>query len=443
LDKQSLAIVFLPTYLPSLPPHTLFLPVITAASNNHAAGGLDERERQVYEQQWSIFKISKKQHLFPRAATLLTGDEVDRMEASEVAQAFGPLQPLRRKILRGIKNQVATTPALTMCVISLKLRFVLSDTALYSVAILSIVLGYVVSRFMPLPVTPATLVKKSDSTVSLTPALNLSDHVATSFVAPMSSAISLSSVKEVSISIASLPPSSLSTIPTNRRGSSVESGRLDMRHDKPINVAVAPGSKSLVLSQHYPSSISELSIRSKALAVFQQAMEHTTSRPTKPASSISTQSRTEAVYSLSTRLTSSLFEIFNVKTLAGVLRSDMKELLDALDELLQALGAQVASAVQATEGLRGQLRRRNQHAQRKARMLREQGERMVSSFGKRARGHVARARSQARAMKDAIRAEVATVHDHGFIRKMRERQRSQSRKLRHGMRGVVKGRMGF
>jgi hypothetical protein len=26
---------------------------------------------------------------------------------------------------------------------------------------------------------------------------------------------------------------------------------------------------------------------------------------------------------------------------------------------------------------------------------------------------------------------------------MRERQRGQSRKLRHGMRGVVKGRMGF
>lgn len=113
LDKQSLAIVFLPTYLPSLPPHTLFLPVI-AASHDPAAGGLDERERQVYEQQWSIFKISKKQHLFPRAATVLTGDEVDRMEASEVVRAFGSLQPLRRKIFRGIKNQVATTPALTM-----------------------------------------------------------------------------------------------------------------------------------------------------------------------------------------------------------------------------------------------------------------------------------------------------------------------------------------
>ena len=116
LDKQSLAIVFLPTYLPTLPPHTLFLPVIAAASHDPAVGGLDKHERQVYEQQWSIFKIPKKQHLFPRA-TVLTGDEVDRMEASEVVQAFTSLQPLRRKILRGIKNQVATTPALTMCVI--------------------------------------------------------------------------------------------------------------------------------------------------------------------------------------------------------------------------------------------------------------------------------------------------------------------------------------
>jgi hypothetical protein len=251
-------------------------------------------------------------------------------------------------------------------------------------------------------------------------------------------------VKEISISIASLPPSSLSTVPTNRRGLTVESGKLDVRNDKPINVAVASSSKSLIISHQSPPSVSEVSIRSKALAVFQQAMEQTTF---KPASSISTQSRTEAMYSLSTRLTSSLAEIFNVKALAGVLRADMKELLDALDELLQALSAQVASAVHATGGLRDQIRRRNQHAQRKARMLREKGERMVSSLGKRARGHVARARSQARAMKDAISAEVATVsknhYEHGLIRKMRERQRGQSRKLRHGMRGLAKGCMGF
>jgi len=287
-------------------------------------------------------------------------------------------------------------------------------------------------------------VKKDDSTAAMKPAMNLSEHVATSFVTPMSSAISLSSVKEISISIVRTPPSSLSTIPTNRRGSLVESGALSMHNDKP---AVASSSKSLIISQQSPSSISEVSIRSKALAVFQQAMEQTTSGPIKPASSISTQSRTEAIYSLSTRLTSSLSEIFNVKALAGVLRADMKELVDALDELLQSLSAQVASVVHATEGLRDQLRRRNQHAQQKARVLREKGERMVSSLGKRARGHVARARSQARAMKDAISAEVATVckkhRERGLVRKMRERQRGQSRKLRHGMRGVVKGRMGF
>jgi hypothetical protein len=236
-------------------------------------------------------------------------------------------------------------------------------------------------------------------------------------------------------------------IPTNRRGLKVESGKLDVRNDKSIHVAVASSSKSLIISQQSPSSISEVSIRSKALAVFQQAMEQTAFRHIKPASSISTQSRTEAMYSLSTRLTSSLAEIFNVKALAGVLRADMKELLDALDELLQALSTQVASAVHATEGLRDQLRRRNQHAQRKARMLREKGERMVSSLGKRARGHVARARFQARAMKDAISAEVATVckkhHEHGLIWKMRERQRDQSRKLRHGVGSLAKGCMGF
>jgi len=135
-----------------------------------------------------------------------------------------------------------------------------------------------------------------------------------------------------------------------------------------------------------------------------------------------------------------------MKVLAGV-RADMKELLDALEELLQALNTQVASALHATEGLRDQLRRRNQHAQRKARALREKGERMVSSLGERARGHVARARTQARALKDAVSAEVATVYkkhqERGIVRKMRERQRGQSRKLRHGIRRMAEGRMGL
>ncbi len=111
LDKQSLAMVFLPTYRFSFPSHTLFLPIIATTCRGL---GIDERERRVYEQQWTIFNVPRKQHLFPGAATVLTADEVDRMEASEVAQAFEHLQPLRRKIFRGFKNQVATTPAVTM-----------------------------------------------------------------------------------------------------------------------------------------------------------------------------------------------------------------------------------------------------------------------------------------------------------------------------------------
>ena len=447
LDKQSLAIVFLPTYLPSLPPHTLFLPVIASAPHEGTAGGLDDRERQVYEQQWSIFKVPKRQHLFPTAATILTEYEVDRMEASEVARAFEPLQPLRRKIFRGIKNQVTTTPTLTMYVLGPFSSNNVAFLTLYSMAILSIVLGYVVSRFTPLPVATTTFPEKVDSTSIIKPAVNLSEQMATSFVAPMSSAISLSSMRDISVAIASTP-SSVSTIPTSRRGSLVGSEDLGVRGDEQINIAVASNSKSLIICQQAPSSISEVPIRSKALAVFQQAMVQTASKlPIETASSVTTQSRTETMYSLSTRLASSLSEMFNMKVLAGALRADMKELLDALEELLQALNVQVASAVHVAEGLRDQLRRRNQHAQRKARALREKGERMVSSLGERARGHVARARSQARALKDAVSAEVATAYkkhqERGIVQKMRERQRGQSRKLRHGIRRMAEGRMGL
>ena len=152
------------------------------------------------------------------------------------------------------------------------------------------------------------------------------------------------------------------------------------------------------------------------------------------------------MYSLSTRLASSLSDMFNVKLLAGILRTDMKELLDALDELLRVISAQATSAVRITEGLRDKLRRRNQHAQQKARTIREKGERVMSSLGERARSHIAQARSRARALKEVITADVADVywktHGHGFVQKMRERQRRQSRKLGHGMRRMTNGRMG-
>lgn len=421
LDKQSLAIVFLPTYRSSLPSHTLFLPVI--APTFHGLG-IDERERQVYQQQWNIFNVPKKQHLFPRAATVLAADEVDCMEASEVARAFEHLQPLRRKIFRGIKNQVTTTPAVTI------------------MAILSIVLGYIVSNCSPLPVPAMTFKEKSDPTSAVGPAVNFSGPSTAPFVTPISSAISITSLREISVAIISTPPSDLSTTPTSRRGPRVSA---EEHNDKPINAVVFFESRSLVVVQQSPSSLSEIPIRSKAVAVFQQAVEQATTRPTE--TSTLAKSKAETMYSLSTRLASSLSEMFNVKVLAGVLRADMKELLDALDELLRAINAQAAAALRITEGLRDKLRRRNQHAQQKARTIRKKGERVVSLLGERARSHVAHAQSRARALKEVITMDVADVywkrHGRGFVQKMRERQRRQSRKLRHGMRRMTKGRMGF
>jgi len=197
--------------------------------------------------------------------------------------------------------------------------------------------------------------------------------------------------------------------------------------------------------QQSPSSLSEIPIRSKAVAVFQQTVEQATMKPTE--TSTLAKFKVETMYSLSTRLASSLSEMFNVKVLAGVLRADMKELLDALDELLRAINAQAAAALRITEGLRDKLRHRNKHAQQKARTIREKGEWVVSSLGERARSHVAHAQSRARALKEVISVDVADVywkrHGRGFVQKMRERQRRQSRKLRHEMRRMTKGRMGF
>jgi hypothetical protein len=282
--------------------------------------------------------------------------------------------------------------------------------------------------------------EKPDPTSAVGPAVNFSEHSTVPFVTPISSAISITSLRE--ISIISTPPSDFSTTPTSRRGPLAGAGE---HSGKPINAVVSSEPRSLVVVQQSPSSLSEIPIRSKAVAVFQQTVEQATTTPTETSTLVRTKA--ETMYSLSTRLASSLSEMFNVKVLAGVLRADMKELLDALDELLRAINAQAAAALRITEGLRDKLRHRNQHAQQKARTIREKGEQVVSSLGERARSHVAHAQSRARALKEVITMDVADVywkrHGHGFVQKMRERQLRQSRKLRHGMRRMTKGRMGF
>ena len=306
-------------------------------------------------------------------------------------------------------------------------------------AILSIVLGYIVSSCSPLPVPAMTFKEKLDPTSAVGPAVNFSGHSTAPFVTPIST-ISIPSLREISVAIISTPPSELSTTPTSRRGPLVGASE---HNDQPISAAVSSESRSLVVVQQSPSSLSEIPIRSKAVAVFQQAVAQATTKPTETLA----KTQAETMYSLSTRLASSLSEMFNVKVLAGILRADMKELLDALDELLRVINAQAAAALRITEGLRDKLRRRNQHAQQKARTIREKGERVASSLGECARNHVAHAQSRARALKEVITVDVADVywkrHGRGFVQKMRERQRRQSRKLRHGMRRMTRGRMGF
>ncbi|KAI0264502.1 hypothetical protein BC834DRAFT_883403 [Gloeopeniophorella convolvens] len=427
LDKQSLAIVFLPTYLSSLPPHTLFLPIIPSMSDE--VGGVDEGARQVYMQQWKILNIPNKRQLFPDAIRMLAVDELDNFDASEVAHAFEPLLPLRRKLFRSIKTQVATAPAMTI------------------VAILSIVLGYIVSRCAPLPVPAATLTEKLNPTSVVKPSVNMSMHVTTPFATAMSTAISISSMREISLAIVSTPPSSLSTVPTSMRRSGARIQEPAVSADKP-NAAGASGSNGLIASSQSPCSLSVPSpLRSKALSILQQAVEKTVPKPVEVAAPAVTEAKTENIYSLSTRLTSSLSEIFNLKVLGNALQADMKELLDALDELLQVINAQAASAIRITGQIGSHLRRRNQHAQQTARELREKGEHMLASFGELASSSITHARSRARALKDTIAEEAAVMyreHPAGrLVQKMRERQRGQSRKLRHGVRRMTKGRMGF
>ena len=55
------------------------------------------------------------------------------------------------------------------------------------------------------------------------------------------------------------------------------------------------------------------------------------------------------MYSLSTRLASSLSNMISAKMIASAIQADMKELLDALNELLQVLETQTAMALRLSK----------------------------------------------------------------------------------------------
>jgi hypothetical protein len=116
--KPSLAIVFLPSSLTSLPRHTLFLPVIASPClEDDPAGFSKDYVQKSIQHNWEALGVPASRLLLSNVdspSAILHEDEIDILEPSEVAFGFEPLLSLGKRSLKGVRDQVTSVPAMTM-----------------------------------------------------------------------------------------------------------------------------------------------------------------------------------------------------------------------------------------------------------------------------------------------------------------------------------------
>jgi len=113
----------------------------------------------------------------------------------------------------------------------------------------------------------------------------------------------------------------------------------------------------------------------------------------------------ESLYALSTRLAESVSEYFDFRTVTAVVVRDVQELLDALDELVHAIGRQTAFAWEQSKGtalgLKAQIQRKHERARARALELRQMGGRLLESVQERVRGRTSAAKDNAKAVRQS------------------------------------------
>jgi hypothetical protein len=135
-----------------------------------------------------------------------------------------------------------------------------------------------------------------------------------------------------------------------------------------------------------------------------------------------------SLYSLSTRMASSLSEYFGFSPIVQAVAADIDELLRAVDQLAAAITRHTAVAwgqsQKALASLRSELEYRNERARARARELREVGQHWVSSLKDHIKARTKMARENARSVKRRVEDPALRL-----ARKAERQQRKQRRQF--------------
>ncbi|GBE88011.1 hypothetical protein SCP_1202370 [Sparassis crispa] len=427
LDRPSLAIVFLPATVLNLPEHTLYLPMLAQSFSVVDLPYCPDHLLDA-EQQWETCGIphSKVVRLARGSSSVVEPDEVERARPLQVARALRPVLAME---------------------VSTSMQRLRSAHALTIFAVLSIVLGCVIKG--SLTQSTATYLPQQQQTSSLWGLLRPpTAPVTSSSPANHSNALASSSLKDFALAV--LPPAPSVATTSASRLSSTATGV--------ANHAVLTGAPSecncgcglITWPGKYELS-NELALRPTPSVPSLRAEE----RSKVGLSFMSTQPQGKgkgripadgSLYELSTRIAGALSEYFDIGTVVAVVHKEFQDIFDALDELVDAIRRQTASAWDQSRGivrsLQEQMEQRHVRARNRARELKDMGGRLMSTVGDHVRERTGLAKKTARALRDSVvamdtwktarerRIEAMKVRKMGRERRL-QRQGRMRRALKH------------
>ncbi|KAI0749769.1 hypothetical protein C8Q80DRAFT_1119937 [Daedaleopsis nitida] len=436
-DRPSLAVVFLPALISSVPEHTLYLPVLTQDELEDDEDTLSPIDRLLdAEHQWDSMLVPKSK-LVSAAFTssrsaVIEEEEIDSVPPARVARAFRPLLPWT--------EQWAS-------------RHLASRNAITLFAILSIVLGYLVNGSLPIPTS-----RRATPTVDMiaravpSPVANASLPAPTT--TPSSVGLISSSLKD--FALAAFSPYAIASTSSVATKAVPSPTAAPIEGPEPETMS-APSECScgcgLITWPEKFRPTTELMLRpmpatpslpNKAYHKV-DSLAVVASSPPPVSVSVSDKGKGKArameddsLYALSTRIAGALSEYLDVRTMFAQTIHDVQEILDALDALARAIGRQtetvVAQGRTAVAVVRENIRSRHERARTRAKELREVGQRLFSSVSAQVRGRVSIAKENAR----VAREKVHIGREDSFrVRKEKRRERREQRRAERRMRRAL------
>ncbi|KAI0671759.1 hypothetical protein C8Q78DRAFT_1189589 [Trametes maxima] len=427
--KPSLAVVFLPAPVKAVPEHTLYLPVLTQNSLDDDDDLFEPGDRLLdAEHHWDTFGIPKGRVIsaaFARSqSSIVEEEEIERASPVKVARALRPLLPW--------------TEAWSIQNLSSRHAFTIF-------AILSIVLGYLMNGSLP---TSSSVRRPSPTIGSVTRSLPPSPvvNMSASAVVPTPSSVGLisSSLKDFALAVLSpYPVASTSSVATKAVPSPTAAAVPEL----------APGAGApsececgcgLITWPGKTKPTTDVALRPTppVPSLVGPAFSKGGLTAVAPAAPVMGKGKARAteddsLYALSTRIAGALTEYLDTCISFGTARNDVQEIMDALEELGQALGKQSETALVQTkavvEDVRRTIRARHERARERAKEIRAAGGRWFSSAyeaGARVRDRVHLARENARALRETVASKQALWEEARWARKERRETRREHRRER-------------